>query len=122
MHSTIFSKYLVLPITTFPTLKYIHGSGRVRTDIFFHDKKAVYQLTTNPNILLRPVEFESTQSVWKTNVLPLNYGRLDVNYMFKHKTICISRRVEIVLTYLVFCFMLLLRRRSQKQDYSCMLF
>lgn len=40
-------------------------------------------------MLLRPVEFESTKIVWKTIVLPLNYGRylFNNNYTIKKKEI-----------------------------------
>jgi len=84
VHNTIFSKYLALPIATFPLLPTsevikVNGSSRPRSDMVFCDKKASYQLEYRPYfILLRPAEFESTQIVWKTKGLPLTYGRIIV--------------------------------------------
>lgn len=67
--NTIFSKYFVLPMTTFP----LNGLSWPRTNICFRDKKVVYQLTINPLWL---TEFESVHFVWKTNGLPLTYSHL----------------------------------------------
>ena len=48
VHNTIFSKYLALPVATFPLLPkkqiIVYGSGRPRSDKIFYDKKAPYQL------------------------------------------------------------------------------
>src|ERR1700750_751692 len=94
--NTIFSKYLVLPMTTFP-----YGLSRLRSDIYFRDKKIVYLLTINPrqSLEIKPkncylyyicfiiktkfffilnkiwlTEFESVHIVWKTIGLPLTYN------------------------------------------------
>lgn len=39
---TIFSKYLTIPVATFPKSNEL---GRLRSDIYFLDKKVLYQLS-----------------------------------------------------------------------------
>ena len=43
VHNTIFSKYLALPIATFP-IKNFSGSDEARTRVYFRDKEVPYQL------------------------------------------------------------------------------
>ena len=73
--NTIFSKYLALPIATFPI---INELDRLRPGIFFLDKETVYQLTNTNS--LRLAKFEMAQFVWKTNGLPLTYSRFIFNF------------------------------------------
>ena len=44
VYNTVFSKYLILPMMTFP----LYELSRPRSDISFRDKKIVYRLTINP--------------------------------------------------------------------------